>query len=246
MSPMSQPAVEPVFSSQERERLLAQYAEIATLAGALAHEIKNPLSTIGLNLELLVEDLGEVETPRDKRMLRKVQTVQKECEHLLEILEDFLKFARVGELSLEVADLNDVIREFIEFFRPLAAEHGVEISPHLSPELPAVKLDRSLFRQVLQNLALNAQQAMPGGGLLELQTHVRDGLVQLDLIDTGCGMSPAVLAKMFDVFYSTKPTGSGLGLPTVQKIVQAHGGQIAVDSAPGRGTRFTISLPPVA
>jgi signal transduction histidine kinase len=120
----------------------------------------------------------------------------------------------------------------------------MEISPHLSPDLPPVRLDRALFRQALLNLALNAKQAMPRGGLLELQTRVRDGRVELDLIDNGNGMDQSTLERIFDVFYSTKPSGSGLGLPTVRRIVQGHGGQVAVESAPGRGTRFTLSFPP--
>ncbi len=227
----------------ERQRLLEQYAEIATLAGGLAHEIKNPLSTILLSLELLEEDIRESEAAGNHRMLRKVETVQRECRHLQSILEDFLQFARVGELELQESDLNETVAEFIEFYKAEASGQDIEISPHFQNDLPPVRLDRALFRQVLMNFALNAQQAMPGGGLLELQTYSRGSEVLLDLIDNGTGMSPATVKKMFQVFFSTKPGGSGLGLPTARKIIQAHGGEISVDSEPGRGTRFTISLP---
>jgi two-component system, NtrC family, sensor histidine kinase HydH len=233
-----------MVADPERQRLLAQYVEIAALAGGLAHEIKNPLSTIGLNIELLVEDLAGAESPRDRRMLKKIEVVQRECRRLQSILDDFLKFARVGELHAEACDLNRIVTEFIEFYRPQAAECGIEISPHLAPDLPPVRLDAALFRQVLLNLALNAQQAMPKGGLLEVQTRFRDGNIQLEMIDNGSGMEPRTLEKIFEVFFSTKSGGSGLGLPTVRKIVAAHGGRIEVDSAPGRGTRFSILLPP--
>lgn len=231
------------FSDAERQRLLAQYAEIASLAGGLAHEIKNPLSTISLNLELLAEDIGDAESQRDRRMLSKVQTVQRACKSLENILDDFLQFARAGELNLETEELNKVVLEFIEFFGPKAREQKVEISPHLATDLPPVSLDRSLFRQILLNLALNAVQAMPQGGLLELQTCLRDGQVCLDLIDTGCGMNEKTMAKMFQVFFSTKKNGSGLGLPTVRKIIEAHGGSISCQSAVGKGTQFTVTLP---
>ncbi|MFN0051898.1 MAG: sensor histidine kinase [Planctomycetales bacterium] len=236
---------ENLLPDDERKRLLAQYAQIAALAGELAHEIRNPLSTISLNLDLLAEDVQGSDSPREHRMLQKIRIVQRECGHLETILDAFLRYARVGEIDPEDCDLNQVVRDFIEFYQPEAASAAVEISPHLSADLPPVRLDRSLFRQALLNLALNAQQAMPKGGLLELQTRARDQRVELDLIDTGCGIDAASLPRIFDLFFSTKPGGSGLGLATVRRIVEAHGGRIAVESAPGRGTRFTLSLPPL-
>lgn len=228
----------------ERQRLLAQYSEIATLAGGLAHEIRNPLSTMSLNLELLIEEVQDSENPRDQRMLRKLQKVQQEAEQLNELLNDFLQFARVGEQDLIPADLNSLVRDFVEFYRPTAQEYCIEFSLHLESNLPPVKLDESLIRQVLLNLAQNARQAMPDGGHLELQTFVRDGQVHLEFIDTGEGMAEATRSKIFQVFFSTKSDGSGLGLPTVRKIIEAHAGTISCESESGRGTRFLISLPP--
>ena len=233
------------FDAAERTRLQEQYAEIATLAGGLAHEIKNPLSTMSMLMELLAEDLAGSDTQRDRRMLQKVQTVQKECRHLEDILNAFLKFTRLGELTLVATDLNQVVREFIDFFLPEARQHRIEMSPHLASDLPLVAVDLSLMRQVLINLALNAQQAMPSGGLLELQTFARDGLVQLAVIDNGLGMDEKTRSRLFQVFFSTKPNGNGLGLPTARKIIDAHRGTITCESAIGRGTRFTIALPPV-
>lgn len=231
--------------ADDPERLRAQYAEIATLAGGLAHEIRNPLSTIGLNLDLLSEELREVDSPRDRRMLNKLTTVKRQCEQLNRILDDFLQFARVGTLTLAPTDLNGTVTEFIEFYASQAAEQGIDLSPHLASNLPAVRLDTNLWRQVLLNLCRNAQQAMPQGGVLELQTYARDGSVVLEIIDNGKGMTPETQARMFDAFFSTKRDGSGLGLPTVRKIVEAHGGTIACESEVGRGTRFSIQLPAV-
>ncbi len=232
------------INDDERQRLQRQYAEIATLAGGLAHEIKNPLSTMSMLLELLAEDMAGGEVQRERRMLTKVQTIQKECHHLEDILNAFLKFARVGELSLTPTELNVVVSDFVEFFRQEASEHHIEISPHLGSDLPLVALDVSLMRQVLLNLALNAQQAMPTGGLLELQTFARDGLVYLAVIDNGQGMDEKTRSRLFEVFFSTKPSGNGLGLPTVRKIVDAHHGSITCESETGRGTRFTSSFRP--
>ena len=239
-------AVETLLPVDERQRLVDQFAEIAALAGGLAHEIKNPLSTISLNLELLGEEVSEGDSPRDRRMLKKILSVQRECRRLEEILEDFLRFARAGQPDLVQCDLNQSVREFLEFYQPEATANGIEFSPHLAADLPDVRLDFGMFRQVLLNLALNAQQAMPRGGLIELQTRCRDRQVELEIIDNGSGMDSQMLSRIFEVFYSTKPSGSGLGLATVQRIVEAHGGHVTVASEPSRGTRFTISLPPVS
>jgi signal transduction histidine kinase len=222
------------------------HGEIAVLAGALAHEIKNPLSTIGLNLELMAEELDPPASPRDHRVLTKVRNVQRECEHLQEILEAFLRFAKAGEPELEPADLNEVVREFLDFFRPTAAAAGIDVSPHLTADLPPVRLDKGLMRQVLLNLALNAQQAMPAGGLLEIQTSASGDRLELRVIDSGCGMDDRTLGRMWQAFFSRKPGGSGLGLPTARRIIEAHGGTIACESAVGQGTRFTIVLPAAA
>lgn len=236
----------PPLSNEERQRLQAQTAEIAELAGKLAHEIKNPLSTISLNLELMAEELDNApeSTSRDRRFLQKINTLQRECRLLNEILEAFLQFARLGELKCTPHDLNALVRDFIDFYEPQARDHGIEISPHLATDLPPVELDESLMRQVLLNLALNAQQAMPEGGLLELQTYRGPQAVCLELIDNGCGMDERTRSRMFQAFFSTRNGGSGLGLPTVKKIVEAHHGQITCESEPGRGTRFKITLPP--
>lgn len=230
--------------ARSHERLQSQYAEIASLAGGLAHEIRNPLSTITLNLDLLLEDLvAGGDSPRERRMLQKVTALRKQCVQLERLLNDFLQFARVGTLEQRSADLNALVEEFIDFYQPQAKDLGIEISPHLAANLPSVKIDVRLFRQVLTNLSRNAQQAMPKGGVLELQTYSRDDRVILEIIDTGEGMTPETQSKMFEAFYSTKPDGSGLGLATVRKIVESHCGTIHCDSEPGRGTRFSISLP---
>lgn len=227
----------------ERQQLLAQFREIASLAGGLAHEIRNPLSTISLNLDLLAEELKDAETARDRRMLNKVLTVQSECRNLRGILDAFLQFARVGELRLQPGDLNELVRDFVAFYKADAAEHGIEISPHLAVDLPPIPLDEMLMRQVLMNLARNAQQAMPEGGMLEFLTYGDGKSVCLEVIDNGRGMDERTRQRMFQAFFSTRTTGSGLGLPTVKKIVEAHGGTITCDSEPGQGTRFQICLP---
>lgn len=221
-----------------------QYAEIATLAGGLAHEIRNPLSTIRLNLELLDEELAQDDgSPRDRRNRQKVQKVLQECSHLDQILNDFLLYARAHAPRREPSSLNDEVREYLDVFGTLAAESQVEVSPHLAAQLPTLQIDRRLFRQVLENLGRNALQAMPTGGRLEVMTYALPAGAALEFIDNGCGMDERTRERVFEAFFSTKPGGSGLGLPTAKRIVEAHGGTMICESTPGAGTRFRITLP---
>lgn len=229
--------------SAVNRRLRAQYAEIARLAGGLAHEIKNPLSTMSLNLDLLVEDFHGAESPRDRRVLQKLERVRKETERLNDIVEDFLRFAKVQDLKVAPSDLNAVVDDLRDFCEPQAMGQGIVIRTQYDPDLPMVPLDVDLFKQALWNLVRNAHHAMPDGGDLMFQTHLDGDTAVLDVTDTGVGMTPDVAAKVFDAFYSTRAGGSGLGLPTTRKIVEAHGGSIAVQSEPGVGSRFTVRLP---
>jgi signal transduction histidine kinase len=224
-------------------RLAAQFKEISALAGGLAHEIKNPLSTIRLNMELLAEDFAEAESPRDRRALAKIALVQRECQRLENVLNDFLNYAKLRPLRLEPTDLNELIRRLVDFFAPRAEAAGIEVICYLDADLPSVVLDREAFQGALLNLVLNAQQAMPQGGQLVIRTMSTPTGVALRLIDSGIGMDPKTQGQVFDAFFSTKPGGSGLGLPTTKKIVEAQGGQIAVQSEVGKGTQFTIELP---
>ena len=224
------------------------YAEFAALVGGLAHEIRNPLSTIRLNMELLAEDFA-AEDPesltkhRDRRARAKIELVRQECDRLQKLLGDFLDFARQESLTLEPGSLNTELEQLLDFFAPRAVEAGVDIVRYLDPELPAVRIDRETFRSAVLNLLLNAVQAMEGGGQLVVRTRSSGLGVVLELIDTGPGMDAETLGKVFQAFYTTKQGGSGLGLPTARKIVEAHGGTIDIETAPGRGTKLTIWLP---
>ena len=223
--------------------LLDQYTELARLAGALAHEIKNPLSTIRLNLELLAEDFAEPQTPRERRALSRIEMVQRECQRLQTILDDFLKFTRADRLQLQPANLNEEIRRTLRFFAAQAQEAKIEIVDFLSADLPSVLLDREAFHSALLNLLINAKQAMADGGELVIRTVPSQEGVVIDLIDTGPGMDAETLTHAFDAFFTTKAGGTGLGLPTARKIIEAHGGSISIQSELGRGTQITIKLP---
>jgi signal transduction histidine kinase len=236
------------------------YAELAELAGSFIHEIKNHLSTLGLNLQLLAEDFADPQTQRERRALERTSRLQSECQRLVEVSNDFLRFARIKELDFQPTALSVVVEELLDFFEPTARQANIEIKSYLPADLPRVRLDRELFKQALLNLLLNAQQAMPTGGQVTIQAkQIADcpaprsqagawergagqSAIELCVIDTGKGMSPDVVAKAFQPFFSTRTGGTGLGLATARKIVEAHGGTIELESAEGRGTKFTIQL----
>jgi two-component system, NtrC family, sensor histidine kinase HydH len=225
------------------QRLRAQYAEISQLAGGLAHEIRNPLSTLSLNLDLLLEDFQNAETPRDRRVLQRLERLRPEVHRLHGILESFLRFARVQELKLEPTNLNSVIDELCDFYEPHAATKGIVVRTRFAQDLPLCLLDGELFKQAALNLVLNAEHAMPSGGELILTTRRQGPWVMLEVIDTGVGMAEEVRARIFDAFFSTRTGGSGLGLPTSRKIIEAHGGSIDVQSERGKGSQFSVRLP---
>jgi signal transduction histidine kinase len=225
------------------QQLLANYHELAELAGSLAHEIKNPLSVIRMNMDLLSEDFAESQTQRDRRALAKIDLVRKQCMRLENLLNDFLRFARLRDLDLHAGNLNEQIERVLDLFEPQARELGVDIQRYLDPDLPSVLLEPQSMQAAIVNLVKNALEAMPQGGQLVARTHPTRLGIAFDLIDTGCGMDEKTAMHMFDAFYSTKNGGSGLGLPTARKIIEAHGGRIDVQSELGRGTKFTLEFP---
>jgi len=225
------------------EQILEQYNEMAQLAGALAHEIKNPLSVIRMNVDLLAEDHEGTEPPDQRRTLDKIKILQAQCERLQNLLDDFLKFARLRNLELRAGDLNTQIGRVLDMFAPQAKSQDIDIIRYLDADLPSVKLEEQTLGAALTNLVKNALEAMPEGGRLEVRTRLCRKGVALDLIDTGCGMDSDALLHMFDAFYTTKYGGSGLGLPTVKKVIAAHHGTIDVQSELGLGSRITLEFP---
>jgi signal transduction histidine kinase len=228
-----------------------QYSELAELAGGFIHEIKNRVGTLSLNLQLLNEDFENPETQRERRALDRIVRLQGECQKLVDLASDFLRFARVQDLTTEPTALDTVVTRMLDFLAPTARDQkNIEIGWFPANDLPPVHIQRDLFEQCLLNLMLNAEEAMPDGGTLTLIGRCDGGKsgevekwVCLEVIDTGHGMSPEQLAKLFRPFHTTKTNGNGLGLAISRKIIAAHGGTIEAQSELGRGTKFTIRLP---
>jgi two-component system sensor histidine kinase HydH len=219
------------------------YRELAQLVGHLVHEIKNHISTLNLHLQLLAEDLAGCAGANERRSLQRAQKLQQECQRLTELSNDFLRFAQLRELKRSPTNLRELIEELADFYGPSARQANVSLKLFLASDLPTVEWDRELIKQAMLNLILNAAQAMPQGGTLTIQAERAGERVLIHFIDTGAGIPPDVAGRIFEPFYTTRAGGSGLGLPTVRRIAEAHGGQISLQSEPGRGTKFTLDLP---
>jgi signal transduction histidine kinase len=257
-------------AAERRARSAERLAEVGAMTGGLAHEIKNPLSTIGLNAQLLAEGVDELPTdhPIDpeakQRLSRRLSSLRREVERLRGILTDFLNFA--GEIKLDLAetDLNKVVDELADFFLPQAQQQGVRMRVELSPTQLQGAIDAPLIKQAVLNLMLNAVQAMgvsagSGGEVRPSQNHAAPrelilrttretdpeghSLNTLHVIDTGPGIDPDVMGRIFTPYFTTKSGGTGLGLPTTRRIVEAHQGRIDIQTEQGRGTDFVVRLP---
>lgn len=228
---------------ERRARQAERLAELGTLTGGIAHEIKNPLSTVQLNLQLLAEDITP-DNPAYARVKNRLATVHRETSRLRDILDDFLRFAGKMELDRRPTDLNELLEELVDFFAPQAQLQKTRLHLRRHPDGPLLaNVDPKLVKQAVLNLMLNALQAMPDGGELILTAAQSDGQAVIDVIDTGKGIPPEALSRIFEAYYSTRKGGTGLGLAMTQRIVDEHGGRITVTSEPGKGANFRITLP---
>jgi signal transduction histidine kinase len=231
-----------VDSLRARVKAAERLAEVGTFTGGLAHEIKNPLSTVLLNLQLLQEDI-DTGDPAHSRLSARLQTVSREAARLRDILDDFLHFAGKLELRKEKVDLNRLLEELVDFFAPQAQLSRVQLRFSPRPEPILVEIDPRLIKQTILNLLLNALQAMPNGGELILSANTTADSAVVDVIDTGSGIPPDAIEKIFQAYYSTKKSGTGLGLAMAQRIVREHGGQLTVSSEIGKGSDFRLMVP---
>ena len=228
---------------QKRAREAERLAELGTLTGGLAHELKNPLSTIQLNLQLLGEDVMP-ENPSYTRLISRLNTVQKETARLRDTLDDFLRFAGRMELVRKPVELNGMLEELLDFYAPQAQLQRMALRLRRSEAELVAAVDERLLKQAVLNLMINALQAMPeSGGEIILSARREDDQAILDVIDTGRGMDAATVSRIFEAYYSTKRTGTGLGLAIAHRIIREHDGTITVTSEPGKGSDFRISLP---
>jgi signal transduction histidine kinase len=241
-------------AAEQRALRQERLAELGALTGGLAHEIKNPLSTIGLNVQLASEAISDSQLPEDDKatLVRRVETVSREATRLANILNDFLRFAGRIKLAPIESDAREVVEELVDFYRPQCELHRVVLRADLPAEPARARFDPALLKQALLNLLINATQAMSGppaaaGDAPTRELMVRIGVLPDELvihvIDTGPGIPADKHAEIFRPYVTGRKGGSGLGLAVTRRIVEEHGGRIDLYSEPGKGSDFVIRLP---
>lgn len=220
--------------------------ELAELAGGLAHELRNPLSTIMINLKLLAEDLQDLDAhPRDvrRRAVLKVEVLRREAERLQSLFDEFLNLTGPYTLHRQAVDLNLVIARLVEFCEPLLSANGIRVTIDAARTPLQCPVDEKLLRQALLNIVINAQQAMLHGGELRIHVGADGDCASIAVTDTGVGIPPPYHDRVFRPFFSTKSGGTGLGLSITQRIIHEHEGTLTFHSEERKGTTFTIRLP---
>ena len=228
---------------ETRLRRSESLASMTTMAAGIAHEIKNPLAAMKIHLQLLRKAFRNKGSLNEEGAERYLSVLDDEIDHLNSIAVDFLFAVRPMDIELILGSLNDVIDDLVVFLLPEAEEKGIEVRTDLEKFLPRVELDPRYMRQSLLNIVENAFSAMPGGGTLSISTKLTGDYVTLTIRDTGTGIDPEHLEKIFEPYFTTKASGTGLGLTVVYKVIKEHKGDIFVSSEPGKGTLFTIKLP---
>lgn len=228
---------------QARLRRAESLAALTTLTAGVAHEIKNPLQSISIHIQLIQKLLQGRRSIKKEQIEPYLTVVNEEVERLNRIVVDFLFAVRPMDAHLVKRDLNGIVRELLEFMRFELEEAHVQAELALSATIPSLELDEKYMKQALLNIVQNAVSAMPEGGTLRIETGRRGDEVQLRIADTGVGIPEENMSKIWEPFFTTKDFGSGLGLTLVFKIVKEHRGDITVQSRVGEGTAFTVSLP---
>ena len=218
-------------------------AFMQSLAEGLAHELKNPLSILRMNIQLLREDFKEDDTVIGRRVAKRAEILEIQSRRLQETIDEFLRFAQGQALQLRQCNINNLLRELLDFIAGELPKSRIRLLTNLQHDLSPVVGDPEVLKQAFLNILINAQQAMSDGGELLVSALNDTDSVIIHITDTGVGIPPENMEKIFHVYFSTKKGGTGLGLPTARRIIKQHGGALDLHSVLGKGTSFCVRLP---
>lgn len=228
---------------EDRIRIAERLSSLGHLAAGVAHEIRNPLNAIGLGLQRLRREFAPQEESQNQEYLALADVMSKEIRRVNGIIEEFLTLSRPFQLHLATSSLQDLLKNLVLLLQEEASSRGIRLQLEMTPELPSIKMDAEKLMQAFLNLVKNGIQAIENEGTVRIEARILKNRIQISISDTGAGISSDQIEKIFNYYYTTKEKGVGLGLPIAHRIIEAHGGQLTVESQVGSGTRVTVALP---
>ena len=228
---------------EDRIQLAERISSLGHLAAGVAHEIRNPLNAIGMGLQRLKREFPPPEESKREEYISFTELILKEIRRVNDIIEQFLTLSRPFQLNVKESSLQDLLRPLVTLFQEEASSLGIRLQSEIPSDLPLLAIDPEKLTQALINIMKNGMQAMGQGGLLRVEAKSLKERVEVTISDSGSGIPPEEMEKIFNYYYTTKEKGVGLGLPIAHRIIEAHGGQLKIESRVGTGTKVTVTLP---
>jgi two-component system, sporulation sensor kinase E len=222
-----------------------RFNALTLLAAGVAHEIGNPLNSLNIHLQLIEREARQLDGAKRAELQESVEVARAEVNRLDSIITQFLRAIRPTRPQLRPENVNSIVEEAVRFFTPEIKDRDIVVEQELRSDLPLLQLDRDQIKQAFYNVIKNGFEAMKSRGILRIRTDMDDSHVVVRFTDSGGGMSPENLSRVFEPYFTTKTSGTGLGLLIVRRIVREHGGELSIESSAGKGLTVTIRLPHV-